>query len=356
MNYIFATNQKTMRLIALIFTLTAFSIQSYAQDILAQAKSGDNWGYINAKGEFVIKPQFTNCHGFSEGLAPIYDKKAKTFYFIKPDGSKFETEVEKFKLKNILGFGTIGLSEGMVPVQVGKKWGYMNASGKMVAEAKFDKATKFNDGKGVAKLGEVFFLIDSKGTETKVDIPGIEDVKQFSGGVAPFKAKGLMGFIDQNGAVTCEAQFKGLGYMSEDGLAWAKNEAGLVGFVSKSGDTKIEFAYKSAKNFTDGVSKSKKGESTVYVSSNGKEIVPESADSSGKFSDGLAYAKSNGKVGFIGKDGKWVVDPQFDKVRGFKNGLCAARQGDMWGFIDTSGKWVIKPQYDAVKDFEKVSK
>ena len=31
------------------------SFQSFSQTILAQAKQGDVWGYINQKGEFVIK-------------------------------------------------------------------------------------------------------------------------------------------------------------------------------------------------------------------------------------------------------------------------------------------------------------
>lgn len=128
-----------MKTLTLFVTLSVLSFQIQAQELLAQAKSGDNWGYINTKGEFVIDAQYRNCHAFSEGFAPIYDKKAKTFYFIKPDGSKLDTEIDKFKLKNIFGFGTKGFEDGLVPVQVGKQWGYLNTSGKLLISAKYDK-------------------------------------------------------------------------------------------------------------------------------------------------------------------------------------------------------------------------
>lgn len=343
-----------MKSIALLFALIAFSFQTIAQDLLAQAKSGDNWGYISASGEFIIQAQYRNCHPFANGLAPIYDKKAKTFYFIKPDGSRLKTDVDKFKLRNIMGFGTVGFSEGIVPVQVDKKWGYMNTSGEMVADAQYDKATLFIEGVSVAKSGASFYMIDGKGNATKIEVPGLEDVRRFSNGLAPFKANGLWGFIDKSGSVICEAQFKGIGYMDESGLAWAKNEAGLVGFITKTGANKGGFKYQSAKNFSDGVAKVKMNDKWSYFLSKGVEMTPERADSYGKFSEGLAYGKLNGKVGFLDKDGKWKIDPQFDAVRDFKNGYAAAKQGDLWGFIDKTGNWVVKPTYDGLKDFETI--
>jgi len=122
----------------LLFCL-AITSQTFSQNFIAQAKpvGSDNWGHINSKGEFAIQEQYTNCHAFcADGLAPIYDKKAKTFYFIKPNGEKLNSDVASFKLRNIFGFGTKGFEDGMVSVQVGKSWGYMNTEGKLVIAAK----------------------------------------------------------------------------------------------------------------------------------------------------------------------------------------------------------------------------
>lgn len=56
----------------------------FSQNVLAQAKPAgqDNWGYIDATGKFIIEPAYPKCHAFSEeGLAPIYEKKRKSFYW-----------------------------------------------------------------------------------------------------------------------------------------------------------------------------------------------------------------------------------------------------------------------------------
>ncbi|MGB0368525.1 MAG: WG repeat-containing protein [Flavobacteriales bacterium] len=329
--------------------------QSFGQAILAQAKSGDKWGYINKKGEFVIKPQYEKCNRFTEdGLVAIYEKKRKSFYFIKPNGEELQTEVEKFKLASAFGFGTKGFFEGIVAVQAGKKWGYMNTDGKLIVPAKFDKAREYNSGFAVAKSGSNFFIIDKKGTETKVDISGLQDVRRFSEGMAPYKANDVWGFINSSGKVVVKAEYKAVGYMN-GGLAWAKNQAGLVGFINADGKMKIEPKFEGAKDFTCGLAKVKSG-GWSFIDANGNMVTPPAADSYGRYSDDLVYAKKDGKVGFVDKKGSWVVKPTFEKVRDFNNGLAAVKEGEKWGFVDKSGEWVIKPQFDAVKDFHAAGK
>ncbi len=344
-----------MKTLLSIIISSIFTLHALGQDYLAQAKSGDKWGYINKKGEFVLQPQYEKCNAFGEdGLAPIYEKKRKSFYFIKSDGSELKTDADKFRLASVFGFGTKGFSEGMVAIQVGKKWGYMNTDGKTVVDAKYDKALEFGSGHGVAKLGSNFYIIDKEGNETKIDIKGLEDVRKFSEGFAPYRSNGKWGFINTSGKISLSAEYKGIGYLS-NGLAWAKNDAGSVGFINEKGEMKIPSKYEAAKDFSDGIARVKSGTWTL-VDASGNSINPPSADSYGKFSEDLAYAKKNDKVGFIDKSGKWVIEAQFEKVRDFSAGLAAVRENDKWGFVDKTGNWVIKPQFDAVKDFAPTGK
>jgi len=242
----------------------------------------------------------------------------------------------------------------MAAVQVGKQWGYLNLDGKLVIQAKYDKALEFNGGFGVAKSGNSFFIIDKNGKETKVEIAGLEDVRSFSEGLAPYRTNGIWGFIDTSGKVAIEAAYTGIGYMI-NGLAWAKNEAGLVGFINSKGEMKIEANYQAAKDFSDGVARVKM-DTWSFIDANGTKINPPIADTYGKFSDGLAYAKTGGKVGFINKKGEWVIKPIYDKVRDFNNGYAAVLVGDKWGFVEKTGKFTIEPTFEAVKDFESTSK
>jgi hypothetical protein len=327
--------------------------QSFAQSPLAQAKAAgtSNWGYINTKGDYVIAAQFADCDAFSaDGLAPIFDKKAKTSYFIKPNGEKLNTEVATFRLKDILGFGTQGFENGMCPVQVDKSWGYMSSDGKMTVPAKYEKVQEFNGNHGVTAKGGKFFIIDKKGGEKAVDVAGVLDVRHFSDGLAPIKVGENWGFISTDGSVAIVPSFKSVGYFSE-GMAWAKNTAGQTGFIDKEGNWAIEAKFEATKDFSNGLARVKSGTWT-FVDKTGKQIDTPAADSFGDFSDGLAYCKSADKVGFIDKTGKLVIAQEFLAVRDFKNGYADAKQGEKWGFIDKTGKWAIEPKFDAVKDFE----
>jgi len=333
-----------------------FCFQSFSQSPLAQAKpaGSDNWGYINPKGEFIIKVQFRNCHAFSEdGFAPIYDKKRKSFYFINPAGKELATDEKTFKLKNIFGFGTKSFQDGVVGIQVGKKWGYLNTKGALVVTPKYEVANVFNGGFTTVRSGAKWMIINQKGNETAFS-ENVTDAKPFSEGLAPVRISDQWGFASTNGSIVIKASFKSVGYFS-NGLAWGKTEEGKIGFVDKKGNWVIKPKYEAAKNFSEGLARVKSGTWT-FVDVNGNEISTPSADSFGDFSDGLAYVKSDGKVGFIDKTGKVVIEQQYDKVRDFKNGYAAARQGEKWGFIDTAGKWVIEPTFDGVKDFEKTGK
>ena len=331
-----------------------FSAQSFSQSLLAQAKSvdSDNWGYINTKGEFVIKEQFKNCHAFSEdGYAPIYDKKRKSFYFIDPTGKELATDVKTFKLKNIFGFGTKSFQDKMVGVEVGKNWGYLNTKGALVIPAKYDVANIFSDGFATVRLDKTWMIVDQKGTEIAF-AENVVDANHFSEGLAPIRISDNWGFAATDGSVAIKANFKSVGYFN-NGLAWAKTEDGKVGFIDTKGNWVIKPKYNAAKDFSnDGLARVKL-DSWTFVDKTGKELTVPSADSFGDFSDGLAYIKTGGKVGFMNKKGDVVIDQQFDRVRDFKNGYAAVVQGEKWGFIDTKGEWVIKPQFDGVKDFEK---
>jgi hypothetical protein len=100
---------------------------TFAQNYLVQVRpqGSDFWGYANEKGEIVIDAQYRQCFAFNEdGLAAIYDSGKKEHYFINTKNERLQTEVSGFILMNIFGFGLKGFSDGMVGIQLNKKWGF----------------------------------------------------------------------------------------------------------------------------------------------------------------------------------------------------------------------------------------
>ncbi|MBN1596834.1 MAG: WG repeat-containing protein [Bacteroidales bacterium] len=331
----------------------------YSQTYVAQFNpvGSKEWGYIKTDGEILIPAQYRRCHAFSEeGLAVIYDKQTKRFYFINLKGEKLDTEVKDFRMKEAFGFGLKGFEFGMVQVKYDDKWGYLNTEGKAVIPAKYDYVSEFEGEYAVTKIGDAFYIIDKKGTETSVKIPDLADVRNFSEGLAPFKTTaGNFGFIDTKGNKVIEAQYDGVGYFV-GGLAWAKTTEGTIGYIKSDGQWAIKPQYKAAKNFdpASGIARVKDGDVWLYINKSGEKTPTSDSEIVEDFIDGLARGRKENKFGYYNTKGEWVIEPKFDGARDFINGFALAKSGDLWGIIDKSGSWVVEPEFAGLKDVAKV--
>ena len=336
--------------------LTFLSCAVSAQTYLTQVKPAGSktWGYANSKGEVVIPAQYSKCYKFSsDGLATIYDSAKRQYYFIDTKGQTLTTEISGFKLMDGLGLDVSGFNNGLVPVKVGEKWGYMNSSGKLTIQAKYDKVTDFNEGYATAVWAGQPIILDVKGTEIPVAAEAV-DLKEFSGKYVPFRtADRKFGFMGIDGKVAVPAQYESVGYFS-GGLAWAKDADRKLGYINSKGEWVIKPQFTAGKEFDkeSGYARVKEGEQWAYVSKTGEILRVTDTHTYGDFSNGLAEGKKDEKVGFFNTKGVWVIAPQFEGVRDFKNGFAAAKLNGKWGFIDTKGNWVVQPQFDNVKDLE----
>ncbi len=350
--------KKKLFLVVALAVSSAFA--SFSQTYLTQVKPAGSktWGYANEKGELVIPAKYEKCYKFSrEGLAAIYDREERQYHFINTKGERLATEIKGFKLRDAMGFDVAGFQNGLALIKLGEKWGYMDAAGKLAIPAKYDDANDFTDGYAAVKSGTSFFVLDKKGTETAVDGPGILDIKDFSEGLAPYKtADKKTGFIGTDGKIAIQAQYQSVGYFS-NGLAWAKDMGGMLGYINPKGEWVIKPQFPAGKNFDKvcNLARVKQGEKWVYVNKAGEVITVSDADAPGDFSEGLADGKKGEKKGFYNTKGEWVIQLQFQDTRDFKNGFAAAKMGDKWGMINKKGEWVIQPIFDGIKDMEAVN-
>lgn len=345
--------------ILLVSGILLIAGSAFSQTYVTQVKpAGDKkWGYANLKGELIIPAQYEKCYEFSsDGLAVIYDSKAKQHHFINLKGEKLPTEISKFKLlEGFLGFELKGFQDGLIPVRVGEKWGYLSSGGKLAIQAKYDDANDFNGGYAAVKSGAKYIVVNATGEETPVEGSGLLDVKPFSEGLAPFRAADKkFGFIDTNGKAAIPAQFEAVGYFSE-GVAWAKTADKKVGYIDKSGAWVIKPQFDVGKEFTkEGIARIKSGDSWGYITKTGEKVTLSGTDIYEDFFDGLARGRQGDKFGFLNSKGEWVIKPEYDGSRDFKNGYAAVKKGELWGIIDKTGKVIIEPKYDGIKDMELV--
>lgn len=92
--------------------------QPYSEGLAAVMNEDYSWGFIDKKGQYLIKPAYEDAGPFNEGLAQV---------------------------------------------EVNGKWGFVNAKGKLVIPAKFDRTDVFSEGLATACTGT------GKGTGTGKD-------------------------------------------------------------------------------------------------------------------------------------------------------------------------------------------
>lgn len=151
-------------------------------------------GYIDMNGEFIIEPTFYRANYFKNHVAKVIVKDTKT-------GDKKEGYINKrgeFVVPPSFNIGFArDFSEGVAAVSMdGKKWGFINTKGVVVIKAQFEKAASFSEGLAKVKVDGKYGFIDKLGNW--VIKPKYENVSNFKNGIASVYQKNeRMGYINK---------------------------------------------------------------------------------------------------------------------------------------------------------------
>lgn len=342
---------KSILLALAILASTFLEAQTYLTQVKPEGIK--EWGYMNEKGEMVIDALFRKCYQFSEdGRAAIFiDKK---LILLSSDGSQQPASNSSLSL----GQGKTFFDGLMAVKNKERKMGFINTSGEIAIEMKYDQVTKFQGGYALGKRTEIAYVINTKGEEVQAQFQGAQDVKPFQDGLSPVRdASDKWGFINTKGELEIQPSFSGVGYFS-NGLAWARAENGAIGYINKAGEWAVQPQFTVGKEFdpVSGMARVKMDDKWMYTDSAGTLMTMSDSDKWENFSDGLARGRKNGVFGFYDKEGKWAISPLFESARDFKNGYAAVKLNGKWGFINKTGEIVILCNYAAVKDMEKAIK
>lgn len=309
---------------------------------LWRVEVGDKYGYVDATGEFVIKPTFRYSLGFSEGLAA------------------FEAGEEHDYRR-----------------------GYIDATGKVVIEPRFGSADPFHEGRAAVKVDGKCGYIDRTGEY--IVRPRFDDAKRFSEGLARVNVAGKAdtvhgyayirggkwGYVERTGRIAIEPRFSSAADFSE-GLACVSedDDAGhsrSFGYIDRTGRYVIKqdtarAAYFCSGSFSEGFAHVQVGQKWGFIDKMGRIAISPLFDSAYDFSEGLArvYFREKDLYGYIEGTGEYVIEPRFAEAGDFHEGLARVRlektapgygRGDRWGFIDRSGKLAIEPRYNEIGVF-----
>jgi serine/threonine protein kinase len=188
---------------------------------LAYVEKEGKGGFVNKNGNVVIPLRYHDGSGFREGLAAVcLDDKCG---FIDSTGR----EIIPFLYQDAFPF-----LEGFATVKRNNKFSFINKSGQTINDFTFDNTLcYFTDGAVAVAIQNKWGFIDTTG---RIIVQAkYQKVKDFHEGLAAVQEKGLWGCIDKAGNLLAPCQYELFGEFSQGLATVTKN--GKTGLIDKTG-------------------------------------------------------------------------------------------------------------------------
>lgn len=181
------------------------------------------YGYVNARREIVIEPNFEWGGDFSRDLAPVRTKAG--LRFVGRDGRLRGPVIEADRIGP--------LRDGLSWIERDGRFGFVNAAGRVVIEPKFELVHDFSQGLAVARRGGMYGFIDKQGRF--VVSPQFRQAGEFRAGVAWVQFEnGKYSFVRSGGGLWLDRQFDSVLPFAGGRAAVALDDG--FGFVDQSGE------------------------------------------------------------------------------------------------------------------------
>lgn len=286
------------------------SVSFFSEGMAAVENTDNKWGYIDETGAIIINPQYKQASSFSEELACVVVEGGMPQYIDSKGEMKFQIDAE------LAG----DFHNGLAPVKIKEKWGYIDKTGTIKINAQFDNASMFS-----GDLAAVC-TIDKKDSTS-------------------YFGEQKWGFIDAEGKITITQQFKAVMPFSCS-LAAATLDNKQWGFIDNTGKFIINPQFDMVLPFFNDIAAVKQGKQWGYIDKTGKIIINPQFDAVLPFSSDMIAVKSSDKWGYIDNTGKYIINPQFDAATSFYGKIAIVKSSDKYGIIDKEGKYLVNPQFD----------
>jgi hypothetical protein len=275
-----------------------FSEVDAFSDGLAAVQYQGKWGYIDESGTFVIPPRFNSARGFDSGYAGVevdgfwgfIDKQGK--FTISPqfdtiicfddsppavsnDGVGYWQYVNETRtgLSPVVTNIPWGFSEGLTPLELGGKEGYVDLRGHFVIPPQFEEANGFSESLAAVKVDGKWGAIDKSGQ--LVIQPQFDWITGFSEGLAVVEVGHKNGIIRKDGSWVIPPTYPFLRSMIESRAAFSDQTSSKWGFLDETGNVAIKPQF----------------------------------DKVWSFEGGLAMVEVHGRLGYIDPSGRYIWNP-----------------------------------------------
>ncbi|QIP13787.1 WG repeat-containing protein [Spirosoma aureum] len=307
----------------------------FQMDSLYCSEKDALYGYLNDKGEEIMKPKLTIPYFFRNGLANFGHYENGNVYM--NTRLKLGLFVECTKGDDF--------SDGLAAVIRNGKVGFINTKGELVIPAEYDYQERngmtflpsFYLGRASVEKNGKHGFINKKG-ETIIPFNYDDTGSFFETGITSVEINKKHGAIDTLGNFVIQPIYESLNdFYSEEAVRAKLN--GKYGFVDKTGKVIVPFIYDLAYDYNQGAPFVQRNGKWALLNKEGKPITPFQFEGVyGRFSEGLACVKLNGKYGYISKSGKVIIDYKFENGENFSNGVVSRYNNGRKYIYDKKGR------------------
>lgn len=364
------------------------------------------WGYYDVNGRIALRPIYSYASDFQNGRALVGIYTGKYFAIIDRQGKLirklpsnlvpcdhfgidqrqlggFFCVSQRSGVKKKAGlFGSTGLSlgllngegqlvvpcrydnfgeasEGLIPVELSRKLGFVDYNGKVVVEPKYRYVSRFKNGlarvlsfESEPDLGAEsgYGLIDTSG---KIVVPlEYKQIGLLSEGLIAFRKNEKLGYMNRELKIVIPEIFDKAGDFSE-GLAPVEFEGGY-GFIDRAGQIKVKPRFVMVNSY--------EGRSALAAIDKREKKVPPAASMDDFYTalrrvDKLKpytaeyYIKPEFKYGLIDSSGQLLCETGFDEISAPSDGMRVVKSGSKYGYISCGGKLLIESKYPSARAF-----
>lgn len=232
-------------------------------------------------------------------------------------------------------------------VQKGEKWGYIDRTGKVIIDFKYDDAEEFNNGIALVEKDGKNICINNNG-KTVINLE-YKYIGERDEGLIPVEKDGKCGFIDKTGKLVIDYNYDSVLCFSE-GLAYVEKE-GKYGYIDRVGKVIIDFEYDYAEEFSEGLAKVAINGKYRYIDKANRVVIDLEDNNTRYFHEGFTSIEKGDKYGFIDKTGKLAISCKYDYAADFSEGIASVEKDRKYGYIDKTGELVIGFEYDYAYSF-----